>query len=594
MAELVVAGPEPMQRWRRPLPDDEVIRLGRAPRNGWAVPWDGLISREHAELVMQSGQLRVRRLDTARNPIYYHEVDTPDFLVSSGEEFRIGQTTFHLQIVEFESDSRAPIDEQSFSPAALKSFEFRNADHRLGVLAKLPKLIARSASDEDLAQEIVRLLLDAIPHADAAAVVQYSDITSPEDTPKMMRWDCRGEGDGLGRFRPSRRLIFAALQSNQGKLHVWQDNDEAEPEYTISGNLDWAFCTPIQQQACKGWSLYVSGQFMSARASQPVISEEELKGDLRFTQLLADFIGSIRQVRMLEQHQAILYQFFSPATIEVVRGSTDMDEVLRPKESDITVLFCDVRGFSKKTEMAAEQDLRELLGRVSDALGVMTCGIMKFDGVIADFQGDAALGFWGWPNAQPDGPKLACRAALTIHEEFRKAKNQPGHSLADFKVGIGIAHGRAIAGKIGTAEQIKVGAFGPVVNLGSRLEGMTKEMRAPILVDEATADYVRKHLPRSEGRIRRLGRVRPAGMINALMVSELLPSAGPETISDQNIGEYETAVDAVMEGRWPEALELLDQLPVTDRAKDFLMIYIAMNQYEPPNDWTGVVEMYTK
>ena len=48
------------------------------------MPWDALISREHAEVQLVSGQLRVRRLDTARNPIYYLEADNTDFLVSQG------------------------------------------------------------------------------------------------------------------------------------------------------------------------------------------------------------------------------------------------------------------------------------------------------------------------------------------------------------------------------------------------------------------------------------------------------------------------------------------------------------------------------
>ena len=81
MAELVVSGPEPMQRWRRPIPPGDVVCLGRAPRSGWAVPWDALISREHAELQMVSGQLRVRRLDSARNPIYHQDSESTDFLV---------------------------------------------------------------------------------------------------------------------------------------------------------------------------------------------------------------------------------------------------------------------------------------------------------------------------------------------------------------------------------------------------------------------------------------------------------------------------------------------------------------------------------
>ena len=102
-----------------------------------------------------------------------------------------------------------------------------------------------------------------------------------------------------------------------------------------------------------------------------------------------------------------------------------------------------------------------------------------------------------------------------------------GENLSDpragFQVCIGIAHGQAIAGKIGTNEQVKVGVFGPVVNMGARLEGMTRQLRVPILIDEVTANVVRQSMPPDKGRCRHLGRVRPYGMDVPLMVSELLP-----------------------------------------------------------------------
>ena len=209
--------------------------------------------------------------------------------------------------------------------------------------------------------------------------------------------------------------------------------------------------------------------------------------------MITEFMGAIRQVRVLEQRQAGLGQFFSPAVMEQLKGDTT-GHALDPKESDISVLFCDVRGFSRKSEKA-EENLHELLARVSEALGVMTCGIIKYDGVIADFQGDAALGFWGWPKAKENDPRLACCAALDIQAAFLHATTDEGNSLKGFKVGIGIASGRAIAGKIGTDEQIKVGAFGPVVNLGARLESMTKQLRTSILIDELTAERARETLP---------------------------------------------------------------------------------------------------
>ena len=103
-----------------------------------------------------------------------------------------------------------------------------------------------------------------------------------------------------------------------------------------------------------------------------VVIEHDLLGDLRFTQLVAQFIGSIRQVRMLQEHKTQLSTFFSPKIIEGLT-TQNAKEILCPAEREITVLFCDVRGFSKKAE-ALQGDLLTLLKSVSAALGVMAGG----------------------------------------------------------------------------------------------------------------------------------------------------------------------------------------------------------------------------
>jgi adenylate cyclase len=589
MLELIVNGPEPNQQWRREIPTGEVVRLGRAPRSGWAVPWDLLISREHCEISLAGESIAVKRLDAARNPVYFQEVDTREFTIAAGQGFRIGQTHFQLVSVGLtDSVTDSHIDEQSFGPEQLKQFKFNNAEERLVVLAKLPDAIAATRSDEELALAAVKVMLDAMPHARAAACVRYEPESLPDGEPLMMRWDSRD--DDIGRFSPSRRLIAASIERAEGILHVWQDTDESNPAFTVTGNLDWAFCLPFKGEHSRGWALYVSGQFGAPGATS--INETDLKGDLRFTELICDLVGSIRQVKTLESQQAGLAQFFSPAVIEAVRNA-GTEDILEPREKDITVLFCDVRGFSKKSE-AAKDNLRELLDRVSEALGVMTAGIIRYDGVIADFQGDAALGFWGWPSDNEEGPVAACRAAIHIHQAFRAAMQMPESPLCGFNVGIGISHGRAIAGRIGTTEQIKVGAFGPVVNMGARLETMTKQLRASIVIDEVTANHV-KNLADDDLRCRKLARVRPVGMDTDMTVFELLPPLSVDaTISNESIELYEKSVEALIEGRWQESLELLNGLPVEDRTKDFLMIHVATNHYEAPSDWDGVIHMTRK
>ena len=215
----------------------------------------------------------------------------------------------------------------------------------------------------------------------------------------------------------------------------------------------------------------------------------------------------------MEHRHATLSQFFSPVVLDTL-AVEDPEVVLAPRETEVSVLFCDLRGFSRESERQAG-DLLGLLQRVSRALGVMTHHIREQGGVVGDFQGDAAMGFWGWPLPQHDAVLRTCRAALAVRAEFE--------ATAGFHAGIGVATGRAVAGKIGTVDQVKVTVFGPVVNLASRLEGMTKILRAPILLDEATARIVRQQVPRDVARVRRLAIVRPYGLDTPLEVSELLP-----------------------------------------------------------------------
>jgi adenylate cyclase len=275
-------------------------------------------------------------------------------------------------------------------------------------------------------------------------------------------------------------------------------------------------------------------------------------------------------------------------------GGNDPEIALRARETTVTVLFCDLRGFSRTCEQHAG-DLLSLLTRVSKALGVMTDSIFNQNGVIADFQGDAAMGFWGWPIAQPDAARRACLAALCIRTEFEAARLRPNHPLAGFQVGVGIATGPAVAGKIGASSQAKVGVFGPVVNLASRLEGMTKILGAAVLVDAATAQAASALIPASAGRFRRLAVVTPAGVDMPLTVYELLPPVSEyPLLTDEHLAHYEAALDAFGAGHWPQALEFLHRLPTEDTAKDFLEEFILRNRRVPPANWQGIIALERK
>jgi len=589
LVELVAVGPEPGQRWRRPLPAGQVIRLGRSPRKGWAAPWDLRISREHANLTLEDGVLHVTCLDTALNPCYIAGQPHKSFTMMPGGEFRIGATVFKLESPAAAGDATAATDssgaslkEYSYRPDEVNGFDYQTAHHRLDVLWSLPEIIAGAANDQEFSQRLVLLLLDGIPRAEAAAVVQVAE--DPDSTePAMMTLETRSRNV---RFEPSRRLLNSAVERGETILYVWSDQAGGS-EYTFSGEYDWAFCAPITVPVSTGWALYICG-----RSWPEADPSEALNGDIRFTQFVAQVTGAIRQVRSLEAQQAGLRQFFSPKVMQQLTGG-DVERALAPRETNVTAMFCDLRGFSRKAEDAG-QDLHGLLRRCSDALGLMTEAILDHDGVIADFQGDAALGFWGWP--VPEGPLPSCRAALAMQEAFRQVRAADDHPLADFRVGIGIAFGAAIAGKIGAESQAKVGVFGPVVNLASRLEGMTKLLKAPILLDEAAAKYVRAHPEEAGGaRCRCLGCYLPLGLSSPVVVSELIPPADhPGAMSDSSLAMFESAIRKLTAGEWQEAADIFDQLPASDAAREFPLRFMAAHNNQPPAGWSGVIELDSK
>jgi adenylate cyclase len=589
MPNLVATGLDDQQYWRRELVEGEVIRIGRAPREGWAVPWDVLISREHADVELVAQGLRVRALETARNPIMYNEQMSTEFVAVPGDEFQIGRTVFQYHDAESVNSASTTFIEHTYTKRELRAIGFKNSERCLETLCEIPRLISESMGDDQFATEIVELILDALPNVAAVAVIQFdpsADYDSPE--PKLMRWNSRN--DQVKRFQPSRRLMARVLQRRCSAIHLWEDNSQKVSGYTMSGDLDWAFCTPIPTTQDR-WCLYVSGKRKFAGVSS-IESPTDLIGELRFAELTANFIGSIRKVRWLERQQSQMRQFFSPAIVEMMVST--QATTLEPYEGDISVMFCDVRGFSRKVEQSRDR-LDQLLERVSHALSAMTRSILRFEGVIADFQGDASLAFWGWPNPHEGTTLSACRAAASVHRTFYLANQDPDHPLNGFQVGIAVGHGHAIAGRIGSDDQIKVGVFGPVVNLTSRLEGITKQVGAAILIDGGMADQIRDTLPPSEARIRMVARMRPKGMDDPVDVYQLLPvGVGYDSITDEQIAQYEKVTQEIIAGNWSQAHLLLKDLLPDDGPANYLRVFLAEHGSEPPTDWDGAINLQAK
>lgn len=374
-----------------------------------------------------------------------------------------------------------------------------------------------------------------------------------------------------------------AAQQGEATLHFWGDKPVVggiETSFTMTEKIQWAYCVPFGSNEQTPWCVYVAG------ASGGYKRREELRPDIKFTEIISHFLSAFIDISQLNRTRSQLGRFFSPAVLETLATA----QTIEPTEQEISVLFCDLRGFTRMTDQGG--DLHALLDRVGTALSVMTRAVMQHEGAIADFQGDAVLAFWGWPQEQAMGPVAAARAALAMYRQFAQPAPEQAAHLDGLQVGIGIGFGHAIAGQIGSEEQVKVGVFGPVVNRTSRLESLTKYVGVPILLDEAAAQVVQAEAPEFEMQVRRIAPVLLQGLRKPVMVYELF--AADNTAACYHVEHrtaYATALAGFIAGDWVAALAWCQDQATVDPAAAALANYMTSYAGTPPNDWPGYMRM---
>ena len=150
----------------------------------------------------------------------------------------------------------------------------------------------------------------------------------------------------------------------------------------------------------------------------------------------------------------------------------------------ITILFSDIRGFTTLSEKRTPQEIVALLNRY---FTLQVEVIFRHGGSLDKFIGDAIMAFWGAPLDDPEHAKHAVAAAMEMADVLQRFKAELNEQDAGFGVGIGIHSGPAVVGLIGSEQRREYTAIGDTVNLGSRIEGLTKGV-SRILVSRETME----------------------------------------------------------------------------------------------------------
>lgn len=241
-------------------------------------------------------------------------------------------------------------------------------------------------------------------------------------------------------------------------------------------------------------------------------------------------------------------QFFSPELAAQLDAQPDL---LTGRDAHVTVLFCDIRGFSSVSERLGPAQTMDWIGGV---LSTLSDEVAATGGVLVDYIGDEMMAMWGAPSPQPDHAALACRAARLILDRVTEIDARWQQVIGSpTRFGIGINSAPARVGNTGSTRKFKYGPLGTGVNLASRVQGATKYLKVPAIVTGST-----RRLLDDSFLTRRLCRVRVVNIVEPVDLFEL--DCGAEPSARERFAHYEEALAAFDAGGFSAATKILGNL----------------------------------
>jgi adenylate cyclase len=186
------------------------------------------------------------------------------------------------------------------------------------------------------------------------------------------------------------------------------------------------------------------------------------------------------------QKQQIKKQFEHYLEPKMVKRLQDNPELLKlgGETKELTFLFCDIRGFTPISEKY-QSNPQGLTLVINKFLTPMTEIIMKNEGTIDKYMGDCIMAFWNAPLDCPNHKEMAVKSALEMIDKLKEL-NDSGEFGDKLNIGIGINSGKAVVGNMGSNQRFDYSVLGDAVNLASRLEGVSKNYDATLVVGEDT------------------------------------------------------------------------------------------------------------
>ena len=289
--------------------------------------------------------------------------------------------------------------------------------------------------------------------------------------------------------------------------------------------------------------------------------------------------------KMREEKIRDLFQRYVPRDIiDSIFANTE--SLLVGKNEQVAVLFSDIRSFTTISEQLGKPD--QLVESLNRYFTVMVDVIMDRNGIIDKYIGDAIKAFFGAPVKREDDALNAVLSGIEMVEALKGFNDgQAALQKPEFKIGIGINYGEATVGNIGTDKKMDFTAIGDMVNLASRLEGLTKNYHQQLIFSESLHDKVKDDLP-----CRLLDTVAVKGMPRGMRI--YTAKATVEEQEKEAWDLYDAGMQEYYRRSFAQAAvcfrDVLKVLPADGPAELLLERTLGYQKAPPPSDWVGVAE----
>lgn len=283
-------------------------------------------------------------------------------------------------------------------------------------------------------------------------------------------------------------------------------------------------------------------------------------------------------------------QYVPPELVDEMAANPDHYN-FEGESKTLTVLFSDVRGFTSISEKLQAKELADLMNAY---LTPMTHVIHQYRGTIDKYMGDAIMAFWGAPIKDDNHASHAIACSLDmlkrlklVNEDFAKRGWPP------IKIGIGLNSGTMTVGNMGSEFRMAYTVMGDEVNLGSRLEGITKSYGVMFIVSENTKALAPEYTYRELDRVRVKGKDLPITIYEPMGLSAELSA---DSLAD--LATFEGALHEYRQQNWTSAQETLETLAKQEPDRYIYQLYLERIEYyktnPPPAEWDGVYTFTTK